>query len=162
MVNASGRTIDTEQWNGACLFVHFDFDFFPMRVYSGHGSISWEGHEWHGIGDVLRRDASSNWSILSSYTNERGKNVCVAPDEQGNARDPGRRILPRPADAVDDLRNGREWGVERRICINRGRISAAMVRRVSMAVRNRRLNTTVQLAEAIAAISCGRVKTIWK
>ena len=79
MQSAYGKAVDTWEKNGAYLFVHFDFMFFPMRVHSGQGSLEWEGHEWHGIGNVLRQDASSMWSVLSSETSERGRMSASLP-----------------------------------------------------------------------------------
>ena len=122
MGNVSGREIDAAQWNGTRLFVHFDFEFFPMRVHSGHCPISWEGHEWQGIGDVLRRDASSNWSVLSWHTNERGRMSASLPMSKEIQeildgeyyRDREMQWMICAMDA-----NGE---VERRVCINRGRI----------------------------------------
>ena len=124
MGNVSRRPIDTAQWNGPCLFVHFDFEFFPMRVHSGHGLIKWEGREWQGIGDVLRRDASSNWSILSSHSSERGRISASLPMSKEMQevlaeeyyRD---RTMEWMICAVDE--NG---DVERRVYVNRGNIIA--------------------------------------
>ena len=122
MENASDTAVDSAEWNGACLFVHFDFEFFPMRVHSGHGSMRWEDHEWQGIGDVLRRDASSKWSILSSRTNERGRMSASLPMSKKMQeilaeeyyRDREMQWMICATDADGD--------VERRVCINQGRI----------------------------------------
>ena len=122
MGNTPGKNFDTAQWKGASLFVHFDFEFFPMRIHSGHGSISWQGHEWQGIGDVLRRDASSNWSVLSSWSNERGRmsaSLPVSKDMQEILseeyyRDREMRWMICAMDANGD--------VERQVCVNRGKI----------------------------------------
>ena len=123
MGNVPDRKIDTAQWKGACLFVYFDFEFFPMRVRSGHGSISWQDHEWQGIGDVLRQDESSNWSILSPWSNERGRVSASLP--MGKEM---QEILS------EEYYRGRKmyWmicsmdsngDVERRVRVNRGRIT---------------------------------------
>ena len=122
MENVSAREIDAAQWQGERLFVHFDFEFFPIRAYSGQGSISWDGHEWQGIGDVLRKNASSNWSVLSSHTNERGRMSAslsmskevheILAEEYYQDREMQWMICAMDA-------NG---NVERRVCINRGRI----------------------------------------
>ena len=122
MGTVSGRAIDTAQWNGAGLFVHFDFEFFPMRVHSGRGSVIWESHEWQGIGDLLRRDASSSWGVLSSHTNERGRMSASLPMSKEMQeilaeeyyRDREMRWMICAIDAKGD--------VERRVCTNRGRI----------------------------------------
>ena len=47
----------------AALFVHFDFMFFPLRVHSGEGTLQWDGHEWKGVGEVLRVNATSSSSL---------------------------------------------------------------------------------------------------
>ena len=105
------------------LFVHFDFEFFPMRVHSGHGSIRWEGREWQGIGDVLRRDASS-WSSSSSYSSERGRISASLPMSKEM-----QEVL------AEEYYRGRtmEWmicavdangDVERPVYVNRGKIIA--------------------------------------
>ena len=65
--------------HGVSLFVHFDFMFWPMRVHSGDGPMHWEDHQWPGIGDVLRRGASSTWSILSPVTSQRGTISATLP-----------------------------------------------------------------------------------
>ena len=122
MHSKPGGELDAWEGHGACLFVHFDFDFFPMRVHSRHGLIVWEGHEWVGIGDVLRQDASSNWSILSAHINERGRMTASLPiskemqeilaEEYYRDREMQWMICAMDADG----------DVERRICINQGRI----------------------------------------
>lgn len=122
MENALGTAIGTVDWNEACLFVHFDFEFFPMRVHSGHGPMSWEDHEWRGIGDVLRRNAWSGSSILSSRTNECGRISASLPmskemqeilaEEYYRDREMQWMICVTDADGE----------VERRVCVNQGRI----------------------------------------
>ena len=122
MHSAYGKAIEVAEGNGVCLFVHFDFMFFSMRVHSGHDPIHWEGQEWQGIGDILRQDASSNWIILSSQLNERGRMSASLPMSQDM-----REILSE--EYYRDCKM--QWmlctvnadgGVERRVCINEGRI----------------------------------------
>ncbi len=122
MQSTSGGEIDAWDGRGACLFVHFDFEFFPMRVHSGHGSIGWEEYDWEGLGDVLRQNASSNWSVLSSHTNERGRMSASLPMskqvQEILAEEYYRnRVMRWMICALDT--NGE---VERRVCLNRGRI----------------------------------------
>ncbi len=95
-----------------------------MRVHSGHGSIRWEGREWQGIGDVLRRDASSSWSSLSSYSSKCGQVSASLPmsKEIGEVlaeeyyRDRTMEWMICAVDANGD--------VERRVYVNRGKIIA--------------------------------------
>lgn len=115
--------IDAAQWKGACLFVHFDFQFFPMRVHSGQGSISWQGHEWRGVGDVLRRDASSSWSILSAWSDERGSMSASLPMSKEM-----QEILTEEYYRDREMHwmicaMGANGDVERRVRANRGRIT---------------------------------------
>ena len=117
-----GTEADTLTWDGASLFVHLDFEFFPMRVHSGRGSVSWQGYEWQGIGDVLRRNASSSWSVLSSHITQRGRMSASLPISKEV-----REVL-----AEEYYRDrGMEWiictigtdgTVERQVHTNRGRI----------------------------------------
>ena len=122
MENVSRTAIEALEGTRACLFVHFDFEFFPMRVHSGHGLIDWEGHKWQGVGDVLRLGASSSWSVLSSRTNERGRMSASLPMNKEMQeilseeyyRDREMRWMVCAMDATG--------GVDRRVSINRGRI----------------------------------------
>ena len=122
MQNASGKAMDVAGDNAIALFVHFDFLFFPMRVHSGQGPVHWEGHEWQGIGDVLRQDASSKWSTLSSQTSERGTISASLPmikemDEILSKEYHRDREMQWVVCAMDA-----DFEVARRVCINRGRI----------------------------------------
>lgn len=106
------------------LFVHFDFEFFPLRVHSGQVRTSWEGHEWEGIGDVLEREMSSQWIVLSRETKERGKMSASLP------------ITKELKEVLDNeyyRDRGMEWmicavngdgTVNRRLCVNSGRIDS--------------------------------------
>ena len=123
MENMPGNGDYATQWKGTCLFVQFDFEFFPMRVHSGQGSINWQGHEWQGIGDVLRKDASSRQTMHSARSNVRGSMSASLPMDKEMLE-----IL------TEEYYRDREmqWmicainangGVERRVCVNRGRIT---------------------------------------
>ena len=46
MQSAYGKAVDTWEKNGAYLFVHFDFMFFPMRVHSSQGSLEGTSKNW--------------------------------------------------------------------------------------------------------------------
>lgn len=54
------------------LFVFFDFVFSPMRVHSGERTVFWDGHNWKGIGEVLRTGFSSNPPTFSHRHSNRG------------------------------------------------------------------------------------------
>ena len=73
------ETNNTTETNRLGLFVFFDFQFFPMRVHSGNRRIDWDGQEWIGIGDVLREDALSTSSLISSTHQSRDKMAASVP-----------------------------------------------------------------------------------
>lgn len=79
MQGAPSRKTDVWEGHQVRLFVLFDFEFYSMRVHSGHDLIGWAGYRWEGIGDILRRNASSNKSILSLHSSERGEMSASLP-----------------------------------------------------------------------------------
>ena len=95
-----------------------------MRVHSGQRLICWEDHEWQGIGDVLRQNASSNQSILSPRTSRRGRISASLPISREMQevlaeeyyRD---RIMEWIICTVDE-----KGEVERRVFLSRGRIDS--------------------------------------
>ena len=64
----SPETIAALEKERVRLFVHFDFEFFPMRVHAGEGTIEWDGHRWEGVGDVLGINSFSSTSSTSVLT----------------------------------------------------------------------------------------------
>ena len=53
----------------------FEFEFFAVRAHSGHGTINWNGHNWTGVGDVLRRNFVSKSASLSSMHSSRAESA---------------------------------------------------------------------------------------
>lgn len=79
MQDFTPETMDALRENRVGLFVHFDFEFFPMRVHSGDAPIEWKGEEWAAIGDVLRHRSTSTTSSLSSTHCSRGEMAASLP-----------------------------------------------------------------------------------
>ena len=47
------------------VLVLFDFEFTPMRVHDGDETIEWDGHDWEGLGSVIRINRPDNTPLFS-------------------------------------------------------------------------------------------------
>ena len=122
MQQFSEETMEALEKDRISLFVYFDFSALPMRVHSGQGEIEWNGHQWTGVGDVLRQDSHSQPFAMSAHSYSRGEMAASLP------------VNPETTEVLtkEYYRDRRmEWaicamnqdgGVIERVAFNRGRI----------------------------------------
>ena len=60
------ETIEALRAERVRCFVSFDFAFFPMRVHDGNVQMEFDGHQWQGIGEVLKENFIWRRSAISA------------------------------------------------------------------------------------------------